>query len=125
MLLEFFDFVDWIKSGELTGALLGVFLAALFGQFVMSPGRITPRFSVSKGRREVSITYVAERPTAENQYNRDWARGELADGQEVWVSLDKPVLRRSSKVTATILCTEAKPYVCVGQMALPVMQTSR
>ena len=125
MMIDFIGFVDWIKTGELAGTLFGVFLAMLFGLFAMSPGRITPRFSVSKGRREVSITYVAERPTAENQYNRDWARGELADGQEVWVSLDKPVLRRSSKVTATILCTEAKPYVCVGQMALPVMQTSR
>ena len=118
---DFLDFVDLLKTGELNWVLLASFIGPIIFAFSMLPGRVAPnRYPVRKGRQEVEITFVSERPSAENRFNRQWAKGELSDGQMVWVALSTPRLRSSKRVAATVVCSETPPVTCIGSFPVPV-----
>lgn len=121
MMADFFDFLDFVKTGELNGILLGILVATIVTMFAILPGRVAPnRYPVRRGRQEVEIVFVSDRPSAENSFNRDWAKGELSDGQMVWVGLSTPRLRNSKRVAATVVCSEKPPVTCIGSFPVPV-----
>ena len=121
MMTDFLDFVDLLKTGELNGMLLGAFIGPIIFAFSMLPGNVpVNRYTVRKGRQEIEIVFVSERPSAENNFHRDWAKGELSDGQVVWVALPTPRLRNSKRVAATVVCSETLPVTCIGSFPVPV-----
>ena len=125
MMTDFFDFLEWVKTGELAGLFVWVMLAALMGISMFLPRNGGVRYSSFRGRQDVEITYIAERPTEQNRFNRNGALGELQDGQEVWVGLDSYLMRQQKTVTASILCTETQPVMCIGIHPVPVFQAVR
>ena len=121
MMTDFIGFLDFLKTGELNGTLLGLLVATIIAIFVTLPGRVAPnRYPVRKGRQEIEIVFVSERPSAENNFHREWAKGELSDGQMVWVALPTPRLRSSKRVAATVVCSETPPVTCIGSFPVPV-----
>jgi len=121
-MLDFFDFLEWVRTGELNVTLIAMVLGGLILPcFAFVPRHASPRYSVFKGRRDIEITHLAESPTAKNRFNRDIALGETSDGQEVLVDFRHMEIRQLDRVSVIVLCTSEPPVECIGQAPLPVL----